>query len=441
MRSKKLIRAVPFLFVLSSLAMLDRLAHADDVKLMPIGNAWAKNSINVTDFRNDPITTSGNDQYAAYYNADGHVVIARRKLDAAEWKITVTNLTGKVTDAHNVISIIADGDNYLHLSWDHHGNPLRYAQSKEPGSLEFEKMPMTGITETNVTYPQFFKLPDGNLIFMYRDGASGRGNLVIDRYDTKEKKWTQLYANLISGEGKRNAYWEACVDGKGAIHVSWVWRESADVASNHDICYARSEDGGQTWIKSDGTRYAMPITAKTAEIVSKVPQKSDLINQTSMCTDTDGNPVIATYFRPANEKVVQYFIVRYDGKAWQTIQATNRKTPFSLAGVGSKQVPISRPQVLARSKDGKTGVWVIFRDVERGSKVSVAGCPDLTNPIWTTRDLTDFSVRSWEPSYDHIRWQRDGVLDLYVQMAGQGDGEKLEEISPQPANVLEWMPD
>ena len=33
-------------------------------------------------------------------------------------------------------------------------------------------------------------------------------------------------ANLVSGEGKRNAYWQAVTDKKGTIHISWVWRES-----------------------------------------------------------------------------------------------------------------------------------------------------------------------------------------------------------------------
>jgi hypothetical protein len=249
-----------------------------------------------------------------------------------------------------------------------------------------------------------------------------------------------MHANLISGEGKRNAYWQACVDAKGSIHVSWVWRESGDVASNHDICYACSDDGGKTWKKSDGTAYTLPITASTAEIAAPVPQKHELINQTSMCTDSDGHPIIATYFRPEGTKVVQYFLIHHDGSSWKTTQASQRTQGFSLSGGGSKAIPISRPQVFARSINGKTSVSIVFRDEERGSKVSASHCDDLKDPRWETKDLTDFSVRYWEPSYDHIRWQRDGVLDLYVQMVGQGDGEKLEDIPPQPAQVLEWKP-
>jgi len=414
---------------------------ADAPLLMPIGDAWAKNSINVTIFRNDPVTTFNDRQFAAYYNADSNVVIASRTIGQTQWTTTVTKLKGNIKDAHNVISIIADGEGYLHISWDHHGHPLHYARSQTPATPDFsDNMPMTGQTEKHVTYPQFFKQADGNLIFMYRDGASGRGNLVVNHYDTKTKTWSQMYANLVSGEGERNAYWQACVDGKGAIHLSWVWRESGDVATNHDLCYARSDDGGKTWKKSDGSTYALPITAASAEIASAIPQKHELINQTSMCTDDQGRPIIGTYFRPEGQSVPQYFVISHDGTTWKTVQVSQRKMPFSLSGGGSKQIPISRPQVFAKSANGKTSVSVIFRDSERDSRVSVAHCDDLTAAKWTTTDLTDFTVRYWEPSYDHIRWQRDGVLDLYVQLAGQGDGEKLEEIDPQKAQVLEWKP-
>jgi hypothetical protein len=49
-------------------------------------------------------------------------------------------------------------------------------------------------------------------------------------------------------------------------------------------------------------------------------------------------------------------------------------------------------------------------------------------------------VGSWEPSYDTERWKKDRVLHLFVQRTGQGDGETLEELAPQPVYILEWKP-
>lgn len=62
---------------------------------------------------------------------------------------------------------------------------------------------------------------------------------------------------LIDGESQRNAYWQSCIDKEGTIHVSWVWRVTWDVATNHDMCYAKSEDGGVTWTKSNGKHYKL----------------------------------------------------------------------------------------------------------------------------------------------------------------------------------------
>jgi hypothetical protein len=417
-------------------------ARAQDVRLMPIGRAWAANSINVGVFRNDSVTSHGDKQYAAYYDAGGHVVIATRTIGQPEWTTTVTALTGDLKDAHNCISIIADGEGFLHVSWDHHNHPLRYVRSKLPGSLDFtDRLPMTGRNESSVTYPQFFKLPDGDLVFFYRDGESGRGNLALNRYDVKSRRWTQVHANLISGEGERNAYPQACVDERGSIHVSWVWRETPDVATNHDLCYARSDDGGRTWRRSDGTPYALPITAATAEIASPILQQRELMNQTSMCADGQGRPIIATYFRPEGEQVPQYFVIHHDGGAWRTLQVSRRTTPFTLSGGGTRSIPISRPATFATSGgDGRTRLGILFRDAERQGRVSLASCADLTKPDWTVRDLTDFPVGSWEPTYDRARWQRDGVLDVYVQNCGQGDDETLAPVGPQSAYVLEIKP-
>ena len=64
-------------------------------------------------------------------------------------------------------------------------------------------------------------------------------------------KWERIQDVLIDGEGNRNAYWQMHVDENGIIHISWVWRETWMVETNHDLCYAQSADGGHTWRKSD----------------------------------------------------------------------------------------------------------------------------------------------------------------------------------------------
>jgi len=412
------------------------------VRNVPIADGWAKSSVNTVIFRRDSVVTDDNIQYAAFYDPDGYVVLAKRRLNSQQWEIKKTRYKGNAKDAHNSISIMVDGAGYLHMSWDHHIHPLRYCRSVAPGSLELtDKMPMTGRKETKVTYPEFYKFPDGNLLFLYRDGRSGSGNLMMNYYDVATKKWSQLHDTLIDGEGKRNAYWQLAIDVNGTIHLSWVWRETADVVTNHDICYARSTDKGKTWQKTSGQKYKLPITQDSAEYACYIPQKSQLINQTSMCADSKGRPYIATFWRPSGtKKVTQFHVVYHDGQRWQTMQVSQRKTSFSLSGMGTKRSPISRPQIVADAGGITDKAYMIFRDAERGNKVSVAICDDLRKKQWNVTDLTTFPVGQWEPSYDSELWKSSKMLHIFVQKVGQGDGGKIEDIGPQAVSILEWNP-
>ncbi len=406
-------------------------------KLSPVGFGWSRNSVNTTVFRNNSLTTHGNIQYIAYYDAEGFLTLGKRPVDTQDWTVERTQYKGNCRDAHNVISIGVDGKGYLHVSFDHHNNPLRYCRSVAPGSLVLgEMMPMTGVDERDVTYPEFYNLEDGDLLFAYRSGGSGRGNLVMNRYDVETGKWSRVQNVLIDGEGKRNAYWQLYVDAKGTIHVSWVWRETPDVATNHDLCYAQSTDGGRTWKKSTGEVYTLPITMANAEIACQIPQRSELINQTSMTADAKGLPYIAIYWRDADSQVPQYRLVWHDGKEWKQEQVSHRKTPFSLSGGGTKCIPIARPRLAIREENGRKEAYYIFRDVERGSRVSMAYTSDLGRKSWEVKDLTNFSVEAWEPSHDTELWKNHNRLDIYVQCAYQGDGEQSVAVDARPVYVL-----
>lgn len=411
---------------------------AASVRLSEVGVGYARSSVNAVVFRTSSVASHGDIQYAAYYDDSAHVVLAKRRFGSAKWTIERTRFTNDVTDAHNAIAIAVDGRGVLHVAWAEHNRGLHYARGVTAGSLTLGSPErMTGMREERVTYPQFYTLPGGDLLFVYRDGQSGSGDVLLDRYDVRRGTWRALHHPLVAGEGQRNAYPnQLAVDARGGWHLSWVWRESPDVASNHDVMYAYSPDEGRSWRTASGAAYTLPITASTAEIAWRVPQGSELINQTSMTVDSKGHPLIATYWRDADSDVPQLRLVSHDGGRWRVSQVGSRTTPFRLAGGGTKRIPLSRPQVLA----GRAGVLVVYRDAERGGGITVARSRDASHAYWTVGELLGSSLGQWEPTYDLARWRRNGTLSLFVQRVGQGDGESLEDVAPQLVRVLDWTP-
>jgi hypothetical protein len=399
--------------------------------LVPVGLGWAKNSVNATVFREASVTSHEDTQYVGYYNPEGEMVLAKRQHDSTEWTTHNTGIKANTSDAHNGISIAVDGSGLLHVSWDHHGHPLRYATGVKPGSLELtEKKPMNGEKEGNVTYPQFFTMAEGGLIFFYRDGSSGNGNLVLKRYNLKSETWQTVQSNLIDGEGQRNAYWQACVDDDGAIHLSWVWRETGDVATNHDMCYAVSRDGGKSWERSDGTPYKGSINEGNAEVVSRIPQNSELINQTSMAVDAEGRPIIASYWRPDGAAAPQVMVITLTDDGWETEQASRRNLDFTLRGFGTRGPPMSRPQVVL----GEGGPLVVYRDEEFDTRVVLLSKRDGK---WSQELITEEGVGRWEPTYDRAVWRSKGELHLFHQEVAQVEAEGIADNEPTMVSILE----
>jgi hypothetical protein len=395
-----------------------------------VGLGWSNNSVNTVIFRNSALTSFKGVQYTAYYDPEGRMVLAKRNLKKKKWETVVTPYTGNVKDAHNDISIAIDREGYLHVSWDHHDTRLRYVRSKKAFSLELgEEQPMTGEDESKVTYPEFHNLPNGKLLFCYRSGASGRGNMIMKSFDVKTQQWTSLQNNLIDGENQRSAYWQMYV-GKKGIYISWVWRESWDVSTNHDLCYAFSPDGGKTWQKSTGEKYTLPITKQTAEDAWEIPQNSSLINQTAMTVDDKGNPYIATYWD--NNGIPQYKVVYLSNGKWNLINTNFHLNPFSLGGGGTKRIPISRPEILV----DKSMLYLLFRDEERENKITL-GYTNLQNKDWKLQDLSRFTVGQWEPNFDKELWEQKKQLHIFSQNVSQADGEGLTKVAPQMVQVLE----
>jgi hypothetical protein len=70
----------------------------------------------------------------------------------------------------------------------------------------------------------------------------------------------------------------------------------------------------------------------------------------------------------------------------------------------------------------------------------VATSRDRLRATWKVDTISRANVGQWEPTYDSVAWATLHRLFLFVQRVGQGDGESLENVPPQPVSILEWRP-
>jgi hypothetical protein len=439
-------------------------SHAQDlhVKLIPItdgkgtAQGYGTGDINAVAFRINALLTAGDQQFASFYEPDddpntpgrqGVVVIARRPVNGTTWELFRTKFfSNRINDAHDVISFGIDGAGFMHVSWGMHADAFHYARSLAPvtGSAPIEFGPdhsMTGLEEKQrITYPEFYTMPNGDLLFFARLGVAGNGDTFINRYSVASQKWTRVLSPMIQGKSPgmlpANAYWNnLCFDSKGGLVCTWVWRgqevKGGEIGyeTNRNLLYARSPDEGRTWTRFNGTPYELPITQKSADVVVPIPQGQCLMNMSSMAIDADDYPVTANWWAPAAAQgnfTRDYMLAYYDGHQWALSQITHRdlvepKDPYLNVR------DLARPIVVI-DKEGRVIVVISYKEMNH--HVMVAWSKDRKNWKFLTLDHTDMG--SWEPpAYDPVLWQRENKLDMLYEPCELG--KPAADMS-----VLEW---
>jgi rhamnogalacturonyl hydrolase YesR len=405
-------------------------------RLIPVTDkAWAYSPVAPLAGAHQTLFTDGVYQYTAFYDAEGYLTLGKRRLGEDHWQLQKANHKASVKDAHDHISLVVDGEHYVHLAWDHHNNPLHYARGKAPGSLELEEPDsMVGSQEQSVTSPQFFRLPDGDLLFQYRDGGSANGRLVMNRYDTKNRRWLRTHNSLIDGQGKRSAYWNMALDKQGTLHLAWIWRDTPDLANNRDIAYARS-DGGRSWVTINGKPLKLPITQASADYAIKIPPKSNLMSPPVIATDDDGHPFIASYWSPKPKAKPRYQVIYATEGHWEQMEGPEAEEHFSLNGQDTKHLPLSRPVLLVENgREDHKEHWVHLIYRNHFGQVVAATADKLEQPQWHERILIKEPMGAWEPNIDPVQWARLGQAHMLVQQLEQQEGDDKDTEPDQKAS-------
>lgn len=398
--------------------------------------AYSSSSINVISDQHNAIYSYKDTQYVNFYDQNGQLVVAKKANNSTEWESVNTGYKANAADSHNTASLIVDGEGYIHVAWGHHNIPLNYIRSVSPETLKFSpKKSMDGELEKSVSYPHFFSLSNGDLLFLYRDGESGRGNIVLKRYSLESKKWSIVRRNLIDGEGQRSAYFTATVDRHDTLHLAWNWRESPDVASNHDLCYARSTDGGKTWTDVLESEQTLPFSLANAPYALRIPQNSNMMNPPAIAADPDGNPAIANYWNGTGTNIPQFQVVAFHEGKWKQSQVTQRENTFDLSGTNTKRPPLSRAILLSRKP---LEFHLIYRDDEKGGRPIHSRTRNIVQEKWTHHELLSSNLDAWEPSYDSKSWLENNVIIIPIQIVSQVDGKDHgESKSPgSPYSIL-----
>ena len=289
-------------------------------------------------------------QYVAYYDDQRQMTVAMRRLGAEKWEYE--RLDSKLGwDSHNYVTMAIDSQGYVHLSGNMHCVPLIYFRTTEPYDISsFERVAnMVGREEKRCTYPKFFEGAGGELIFTYRDGGSGNGNQIYNVYDVERSEWRRLLDEpLTDGKGKMNAYIVGPVrGGDGWFHICWVWRDTPNCYTNHDLSYARSRDMVH-WETAGGGAVELPMTIDTAGlIVDAVPVKGGMINgNTKIGFDSKGR-VIISYHKFDERGKTQAYNARFEGRRWRIRRASDWDYRWFFEGGGSIHFEIRVSGVVA----------------------------------------------------------------------------------------------
>lgn len=301
------------------------------VERSEVSSVWSGHSVGFA------LLSEGDVQFAAFYDADRNMTIAKRRIGETEWRLK--QLPSKIGwDSHNYITMAIDEKKHLHLAGNMHCVPLIYFRSEKPLDIDsLVQVPeMTGENEKRCTYPHFMNGPNGELIFTYRDGSSGNGSQIWNEYDPETNEWTRMLDRpLFDGKGKMNAYFHGPIVGPdGYYHISWMWRDTPDCSTNHDFSYARSRDL-RNWENSRGEKLELPITLENGEIIDSAGPGEGLLNPNQRIGfDTEGR-IVLSYGKYDENGIYQLYNARLEDGEWKKYRTSSWTKPWIFSGNGT----------------------------------------------------------------------------------------------------------
>lgn len=329
---------------------IDETANTESiVQSLKIDSVWAGHPVGFC------LYTHKNRQYIAYYNANRNMVVGQRNLNENEFQLhkmpatTRKECAGTSTvvgwDSHNFLTLGIDKEGFIHASGNVHCHPLTYFRSTKANDISTleQVFEMVGTEEKRTTYPHFMLTKEGELLYHYRDGGSGNGNEIYNIYNCDTKSWQRMLdVPLTDGQGLMNAYQtQPKVMKDGWYHMYWVWRDTPDCSTNHDLSYMKSPDL-KNWYDAFGNQIQVPATLhQKTLIVDPIPPKGGIINLAAKLVLDEKNKPVFAYHKYDSVGNLQFYVAQIKNDKWMYKQVTKWDYRWVFEGNGSINVEVS----------------------------------------------------------------------------------------------------
>ncbi|MCO1576953.1 BNR repeat-containing protein [Crossiella sp. SN42] len=412
--------------------------------------------VNNNSFQQEAILTHKGHQYATWYTASRHAVIARRPVGGTRWETVTLPHRLSVNDSHNVISLgISPQDDTVHVALDTHNTRLHYLRSTPGlagGTAPWQAAAFGSVRRTlgevelgAMTYPRFLVTPEGRLQFSYRTGGSGNGVNELAEYSggtwRKLGAWTSATGSYTGPNGvvsgTRNMYLHGLTyDRNGRLHAAFTWREgNAGVLcargglTNHDTGYVYSDDRGRTWRNGAGavvgTTGGTRVSVNSPGVVADpLGPNHGLMNQESQTVDAAGTPHVVISYVPGRftQCVTDYARQRAQhGRAFHLVRGAD-------GGWTKREVPIA-PNHTQRSKivlDRSESAYLIMPGGRIVAASKASGWTDW-RLVFDGAGLRAFG----EVNVDASRLATQGIVSVQYQQTSSGS-------TPSPIRVADF---
>jgi len=256
------------------------------------------------------IVRYGNKTHIGYlkYEGGSHKAYVRTyHHDTGEWDDEV--FLGSVYDNHGGPALAVDSNGYLYVFYDGHHTTLKWRKSTNPNDAsswtDAEAVPNQAI---DPTYPSVVVDSSNNIHLIYRGDQTTDCKLYYQKYNGSS--WSA--ATTLAEDSSSLTPEYSCsiaIDSNDVLHVGVHFFDNS-ANKGKKAGYMKSDDGGSTWKKSDGTTYTLPITYSTLETV----ETGDDLRLGNIAVDSDGHPFFVVHRLHNSPKDGQFW--RYNGTSW-----------------------------------------------------------------------------------------------------------------------------